>query len=82
MCIRDSKWVVGSAITESINTENDKIRRYTATIRGWRGWKIYEGQVFPELPHFLFEKVREIRDRIDKGDETVFHEKVCLENIK
>ncbi len=59
----------GATITESVS-EDGTIRRYTATIRGWRAWKIYEG------PDWSLQdvnaKVREIRDRIDSGDESVF----------
>ncbi|GAH70952.1 unnamed protein product, partial [marine sediment metagenome] len=36
------RWVVGATITESLVDEDRNIRRFTATIRGWRNFKIYE----------------------------------------
>ena len=59
----------GATITESVSKDGT-IRRYTATVRGWRAWKIYEGPDW-NLPDVIA-KVREIRDRIDSGDESVF----------
>ena len=70
------KWLTGCTITES-NDENKSdasraYRRFTATIRGWRNWLIYEGFVTENTTQFVIDKVRSIRDRIDKGDESVF----------
>jgi len=62
-------WVDGATITESISKDGD-VRRFTATIRGFRNWRIYEGPD-PKAPKII-EKIREIRDRIDSGDESVF----------
>jgi hypothetical protein len=62
-------WVDGATITESISKDG-RLRRFTATIRGFRYWRIYEGPD-PEVPEII-EKIREIRDRIDSGDESVF----------
>lgn len=72
---RNSKYVKGAIITETISGD-DQRRRFTATIRGWRNWRIWEGptaQASATLPSVI-EKVRQIRDRIDAGDETVFNE--------
>ena len=64
-------WVVGASITESAS-EDGWQRRYTATIRGFDNWKIYQGKaVNPEL---IMRVVIAIRDRIDYGSETVFEE--------
>lgn len=72
---RNNDWVAGCTITQSYNIHGDgSFRRFTATIRGWRGFLIYEGKV--NIDTFSIqkvqEKVREIRDRIDSGDEKVF----------
>ena len=62
-------WVDGAKITECIS-EDGRVRRFTATIRGFRNWRIYEG---PDLKVTkIIEKTREIRGRIDSGDESVF----------
>ncbi len=58
-------WVDGATITESISKEG-KVRRFTATIRGFRNWRIYQGPD-PKVPKNI-EKIREIRDRIDSGN--------------
>jgi len=63
-------WVVGATITESLVDEDRNIRRFTATIRGWRNFKIYEGNDIDT--DFIINKVKEIRNKIDAGDETVF----------
>ncbi len=72
------KWLIGCTITES-NDENrstatQAYRRFTATIRGWRNWLIYEGFVTKNTTQLVIDKVKSIRDRIDKGDESVFIE--------
>jgi len=64
------RWVSGATITESLIDEDKNIRRFTATIRGWRNFKIYEGNNVNT--DFIVNKVKEIRDKIDIGDETVF----------
>jgi len=64
------RWVVGATITESLVDEDRNIRRFTATIRGWRNFKIYEGNDVDT--DFIINKVKEIRNKIDAGDETVF----------
>ncbi len=73
------KWLVGCTITESSDNSKDTTkqcyRRFTATIRGWRNWLIFEGLVTPETTKFVIDKVQSIRNRIDDGDESVFTEK-------
>ena len=76
---RQKYWVAGATITESVRrdgaTKDDLlIRRFSATIRGWRNWKIYEGPTGPDAVGFVKNKVRKIRDRIDNGDKTVLDE--------
>ncbi len=76
------KWVVGAIITESCDqTTIQPLLRYTATIRGWRNWRIWQGDISTGDLSEMTIRVREIkrrveaiRDRIDRGDETVFHE--------
>lgn len=73
------KWVSGAVITESYDENNEKLRRFTATIEGFRNWKLYEGQV-PAPVNKIVDKVQQIRDRIREGDQTVFQENslVCM----
>jgi hypothetical protein len=80
------KWVAGAVITESIEREEGNIRRFTATIRGWRNWKIWEGSLPDYIikhngdAHALTESIKShvisIRDRIDAGDESVFSQAI------
>lgn len=65
------KWVSGATITESVSGDGT-IRRFTATIRGWRNFKIFEGKLQYNTSKLVRAKVSEIRDRIDAGDESVF----------
>ena len=61
----------GVMISESVRDDN--ARRFVATIRGWRNWLLYDGR--PNLPiplDLILQKAREIRDRIDSNDESVF----------
>jgi len=78
------KWVLGATITESyLDDPAVNLRRFTATIRGWRNWKMYEGVLYHGLADKVAERVREIRDRIDAGDESVFNEnQVFPEEVK
>jgi len=71
-------WIAGTTITESYNIDNDKIRRFTATIRGWRNWLIFEGDITKVNAQKIADKVCEIRDRIDSGDKTVFNEDIRI----
>ena len=74
---RHKKVIAGAVITESCN-DDDTVHRYTATIRGWRNWVIYEGKVDRDTFGWVVQRVREIRDRIDEGDDRVFIESVSL----
>ncbi len=67
------KWVAGTLITEShsIGTDN-LILRFTATIDGWRNWKIYEGKPYPDLSEDVFLKVKEIQNKIREGNENIW----------
>lgn len=67
------KHVIGATITESVN-EDDNIRRFTATIRGFQNWRLFEGKTTSDTFKRIIAKVKEIRDRIDNGDESIFHE--------
>ena len=74
------KWVSNATITESELIEDDipsgltSYRRFTATILGWRGFRIFEGRIYSGVGEDVRAKVTEIRDRIEAGDESVFHE--------
>ena len=75
------KWVAGAVITESLDVTSESdasVRRFTATIRGFRNWHIWRGATAyqPMSPRVqeIIRRVTAIRDRIDAGDETVFHE--------
>jgi len=61
------KWVVGALITESVN-DDDSARRYTATVRGYRNWRIFEGSN-PNSVEIVIRVVRAIRDQIDADGE-------------
>lgn len=71
------KWVAGAVITESCNEKG--YRRFTATIRGWRNWKIWQGETagkdMKERTDEVIRRVVEIREKIDNGDKTVFNQK-------
>lgn len=71
------KWVSGATITESYDVAKERLgysyRRFTATIRGWRNFLIYEGRLKVGVGKLVIKRVKEIRDRIDSGDESVFH---------
>jgi hypothetical protein len=66
------KWVAGCTITESINLINDDIRRYTATIRGWRNFVIYEGDPRNIDTQRIMDKVLEIRNKMDVDETEAF----------
>jgi len=67
------KWVDGATISESYDEADDTIRSFTATIRGFRNWKIYKGKLTDSTTKFVRVVVKSIRDRIDAGDEEVFY---------
>lgn len=62
------KWIVGTVVTESVN-DDDSERRYTATVRGYRNWKLFEGELFPCYLQLIIRVVRAIRDQIDEDGE-------------
>jgi len=68
---RDAGWVAGATVSEHVNDDNT--RRFTATIRGWQKWFLWEGDGRETPLDALIAKVREIRDRIDANDDTVFN---------
>jgi len=72
------KWVSGTTLTESIQKEDDTIRRFTATILGWQNFKLYEGKLFPELFQLLVTKMNDIKTKIELGDEAIFESDVSL----
>ena len=67
------KWVAGATITESYDPDNPSYRRYTATIRGYRNWKIFEGHIGGSTVDNIIRDVTAIRNRIDAGDEDIFY---------
>ena len=77
---RHSRWVSGAKITESGAAIDDgqggwkSIHRFTATIDGWRNWRIYEGPTELDTVQFVIRRVREIQARIHASDESVFSE--------
>lgn len=75
--IAKHRWVAGAIISEAVSEENTpkEQRRFTATIRGYRNWKIAFGKPSAALLVYVVKKVKEIRDCIDAGDEKVFYEK-------
>ena len=75
---RHKRWVAGATITESIS-EDSLTRRFTATIRGWQKFLIYEGELYEQdnseaIVEEIVATVKMIRDRIDNGDDSVFNE--------
>jgi len=69
---RHTGWATGCTITESVS--DDDQHRFTATIRGYRNWRIWQGKParWECIGDEVSRSVREIRDRIDAGDKTVF----------
>lgn len=76
------KWVTGCTITESENIQNSNkdicIRRFTATIRDWQNWLIYEGDVKLINTQQIIDRVKEIKNRIDREDKKVFIEDMTI----
>lgn len=71
---RHNDWVVGAKISESIAVGDEDVRRFTATIRGSRNWKIYQRRATEATLNYVISTVQAIRDKIDQGDEEVFYE--------
>ena len=76
---RHNHWVEGARITETLSLENNWLRRFTATIEGFQNWRIWQGDVreigIEGLGMRVVSRVKQIRDRIRNGDESVFSEK-------
>lgn len=73
------KWVAGCTITEMLVDEDKNIRRYVATIRGFRNWLIYEGKITTKIIPQIINQVKYLRNKINSGNEEVFFEKHQLE---
>lgn len=58
------RWVAGALISESVS-DDDTERRFTATIRGWRNWKIYQGTSMLGYLQVIIRIVRAICVQID-----------------
>ena len=75
---RHKDWVSGATITE-LDDENYNgkfaYRKYVATIRGFRGWKIYEGEIKENMVDIIKSEVEKIKNKIDSGDEEIFKNK-------
>lgn len=69
---RHNRWVSGASISEFINVEDSGLRRFTATIRGYRNWQLGVHRVGPDTGRKVQAAVLRLRDRIDAGDESVF----------
>ena len=72
---RHKDWVAGATITES---DNNGVRRFVATVEGWRDFLIYEGQPNDDVSRKVQTKVREIRDRLRAGDKSVLNENTSI----
>lgn len=67
------RWVAGAKISESA-IPGTGWRRFTATIRGWRNWKIAVNHRHNERQlGYVLRRVRWIRDLIDMGNEDIFN---------
>ena len=80
---RNKLWAAGCIVTESVDLTYagpGTHRRYTATIRGFKNFRIWIGYFGKEqsIPNSkpvveqVIETVRALRDRVDAGDETAF----------
>jgi hypothetical protein len=72
---RHSKWVAGTKITESADSNDTTYRRFTATIMGFSNWEIFEGHIREGIAESVVKVVRNIKARIESGDEAVFFHK-------
>jgi len=75
---RHKRWVADCMITEMVDekksTDDCSYRVFTATILGWRKFKIYSGFCHEKLGEEVQAKVRALKKRIEENDETVFTE--------
>lgn len=67
------KNIAGCTLTESIE---GNVRRFTATVRGWQKFKIYEGKDW-DIDRIV-KRVRAIRQLIDHNVEIIFYTNVTL----
>jgi hypothetical protein len=67
------KWLSDCTITESIS-DDERYRKFTATICGWRGFEIYCGELYDGVTKKVIAKVKEIREKIQAGDEAIFYQ--------
>lgn len=76
------KWVTGAIITESVDKSRDtatkSYRRFTATIRGWQNWIIYEGYLKASTVNNVIKTVISIRDKIDNSNGEIFLERFSI----
>ena len=76
------KWVYGCTISESYDIEDEAYRRFTATIDGWRNFKIYEGYLIDSnLISAVILRVKSVQQRIKVGDDSVFREDVSIFSV-
>ena len=70
------KWITNTTITESVCRDDEHYRRFTATIYGYRNWRLWQGNMSEEgMSHVVATvqaKVQGIKARIAADDETVF----------
>jgi len=62
------QWVLGATISESYQ-DGSAERRFTATIRGYQNWKIFDGIVSEEVLQLIIKAVSAIREQIDDTGE-------------
>lgn len=70
--IAKHKPLSGVIITESYKENELNYRRFTATIRGFRNWKLFEGITKNDTFEKVINKAEEIRNKIDNKDEEIF----------
>ena len=66
--IAKHRWVANATISESVHC-NGHQRRFTATICGYRNWRIFCGVPFPNYPEAIIACVMAIRDQIEADGE-------------
>jgi len=79
------KWVSDCTVTEShceFKSAELVYLRFTATIKGWRKFKIYEGYTFENEANAVIARVKSIKEKIESGDNSVFYENVEIVGIK
>lgn len=75
---RPKNWVRNATISESV-WEDGELRRFNATICGYRNWRLWIGRLGPdgstaEVLKKVRAKATAIRDRIEANDALVFWE--------